>query len=122
MSSPEINFEGCSMAVRAHAKLNVLAHEIGHACGLRDIIASPAGLAVSEALSGSLNWSVGGGTGYYSPTLAYRDLTYRCIMNSDNPPAVRADIPMGALTVMIHTNRETVSVGLYQMSTRAPRH
>ncbi len=79
MRLPETHWTGCGMAVRTNAKLNVLAHEIGHACGLRDIIDSPVGVAVSEALSGSLNWSGGGGTGYHDSALKHDALARRLL-------------------------------------------
>ena len=82
MSSPgrHVGAPFCGMAVRGDANLNTLAHEIGHACGLGDIVDSPAGTAVSEALSGALNWSGGEGAGYYDPTLMHDALVRRLLM------------------------------------------
>jgi len=78
------------MAVKFDAPMTTLAHEIGHACGLKDLYDYNAGDGlVSEDKAGALNWSGGVGTGYYPPTLAYRDLTYRCIMEMARPSAVR---------------------------------
>lgn len=67
----------------------------------------------------ALNWSGGAGTGYYSPTLTYRDLTYRCIMEVVHPSVTRGDIPLDGLTIMIGTNHTPIRVGLNQM-TREP--
>ena len=124
MRLPEAHWTGCGMAVRANAKLNTLAHEIGHACGLEDLYIAyyPCGGLVSEDKVTPLNWSGGEGTGYYAPTLTYSDLTYRAIMNAPYATIPRADLPLDRLTVVIGSERIALSVGLSQMSTRDPRH
>jgi len=48
-----------------------------------------------------LNWSGGEGTGYYSPTLSYRDLTYRCLMDAARPSVTRGDIPLDDIKMML---------------------
>jgi hypothetical protein len=111
------------MAVRGDAPLTTFAHELGHAFGLRDLYDYDGGDGpVSEEKVGSLNWSGGSGTGYHSPSLAYRDLAYRCIMERVRPSASRADIPLDCLTGMFGGVRIPVSVGLEQMTTRQPEH
>ena len=113
----------CGMAVKAGAELGTMAHELGHACGLKDLYKyTPGGGLVSEDKARPLNWSGGEGTGYHTPSLAYRDLTYRAIMNAPQPSVLRADIPLDCLTGLDGTNRIPVSVGLNQMSTREPSH
>ncbi len=111
------------MAVSADASLQTLAHEIGHACGLSDMYLYDAGDGLlSEEKTYTLNWSGGNGTGYYSPTLAYRDLTYRVIMNSARPSFSRADIPLYYLSGISESIRVPISVGLPTMGTREPSH
>ncbi|MGI6496726.1 MAG: hypothetical protein ACOX5G_11720 [Kiritimatiellia bacterium] len=111
------------MAVSADVPLTTLAHELGHACGLVDLYEFPPGDGlVSEDKVMPLNWSGGEGTGYHSPTLTYRDLTYRAIMNAPHASIPRADLPLDVLSVMGGTNRLPISVGLNQMSTREPEH
>ena len=111
------------MAVSADAPLMTFAHELGHAFGLRDLYDYDGGDGlVSEGKVRPLNWSGGEGTGYYSPTLAYRDLAYRCIMEKTRPSATRGDIPLDSLTGMSGSIRIPVSVGLEQMTTRQPEH
>ena len=111
------------MAVKAGAPLTTLAHELGHACGLVDLYDyDPGDGLVSENRVSSANWSGGDGTGYHNPTLAYRDLTYRCIMDKSRLFYESADIPLDYLTVMSGTNFIPVSVGLDQMATREPLH
>lgn len=82
-------------AAEAGASLQTLTHAIGHASGQSNMYESDAGNGfVSEDKTYPLNWSVGEGTGYYSSTLASRDLTYRVIMNAPRPSVTRADIPL----------------------------
>jgi hypothetical protein len=126
MSSPgrHVGAPFCGMAVRGDANLNTLAHEIGHACGLGDIVDSPAGTAVSEALSGALNWSGGEGAGYYDPTLMHDALVRRLLMfytaNPQKADISRADVkgrvpdPYVPYEIFIRT-------GLLNMN-RNPRH
>ncbi len=123
MGAAGVNLTGCGMAVRANAKLYVLAHEIGHACGLRDIIDSPVGIAVSEALSGASNWSGGEGTGYHDPALKHDALVRRLLMHHV-AGLQKVDIPRAGVTGRTHglTIDSFISVGLANMSTREPRH
>lgn len=111
------------LAVKADATLQTLAHEIGHATGLFDMYDYDAGEGlVSEDKTLSLNWSGGMDTGHHSPSLAYRDLTYRVIMSSPNETISRADIPLYYLTGVLNTNRIPVNVGLNQMNLDELRH
>jgi hypothetical protein len=114
------------MAVRSGAFLGTLAHEIGHACGLRDLYKEydPCDGLVSEDKVKPLNWSGGEGTGYYSPTLSYSSLTYRCLMDAARPSTTRADIPLDGLNMMPKSGGVPimVSVGLCQMDDRKPKH
>ena len=126
MRLPEAHWTGCGMAVRANAKLNTLAHEIGHACGLEDLYIAyyPCGGLVSEDKVTPLNWSGGEGTGYYSPTRSYCDLTYRCLMDAARPATTRADIPLDGIMMMQKSGGGPfpISVGLCQMGNRQPEH
>jgi hypothetical protein len=107
------------MAVEAGASLQTLVHEIGHAFGLSDMYKYDAGDGlVSLEKTYPLNWSGGNGTGYYSPTLTYRDLTYRVIMHNHN----QTDIPLYYLSGMCESIRVQISVGLPTMATREPLH
>jgi hypothetical protein len=112
------------MAVRADANLNTLAHEIGHACNLNDIVDLPAGTAVSETLSGALNWSGGEGTGYYDPVLLHDALVRRLLMFYTANPQ-KADIPRadvrGKATDPYVPEGYLISVGLSGMN-RNPHH
>lgn len=107
------------MAVSADASLQTLSHEIGHACGLSDMYKYDAGDGlVSEEKAYPLNWSGGNGTGYYSPTLSYRDLTHRVIMHNHD----QTDIPLYYLSGMCESIRVQINVGLPTMGTREPAH
>jgi len=85
------------LAVTAGAPTYVLAHEIGHACGLTDIWEGTLGnTLISEELVGWQNWSGGTGTGYYPQDLKHADLLKRLLMyryTGDN----RVDIPLGGV-------------------------
>jgi len=108
------------------ASTRTLAHEIGHACGLKDIydqcIAN--GVLVSEERVGSRNWSGGTGTGYYPPTLEHYKLLSRLLMyaRGDEAPI---DIPLGNAmgndrNKGVTAPLEVRNVGLDGMSTRTP--
>jgi len=96
-SAARTGYPECGLAIVGHLNINnpsVLAHEIGHACGLEDI--SVLGLndaQVSQYLVGDDNWS----GGYYPTDLKHADLIRRLLMcqtvNTDN----RGDIPLGSL-------------------------
>ena len=69
------------LAIATGAPTHILAHEIGHACGLEDIRDDKLGnVLVSEEWLGSSNWSGGTGTGYYPPDLKHVDLIRRLLM------------------------------------------
>jgi hypothetical protein len=125
-SSPQIGGAARGMAVRAGAHLATLAHEIGHACGLKDLYKEyyPCSGLVSEDKVTPPNWSGGEGTGYYSPTLSYCDLTYRCLMDTVRPSTTRADIPLDGIMMMQNSGGGPypISVGLGQMGNRQPEH
>jgi len=114
------------MAVKSGAPLATLAHEIGHACGLNDLYIEyyPCDGLVSEDKVTPLNWSGGEGTGYYSPTLSYRDLTYRCLMDAARPSVTRGDIPLDDIKMMLKGGGGPfpISVGLGSMGERKPKH
>lgn len=106
------------MAVQQGASGQVLAHEIGHACGLSDMYKYDAGIGlVSEDKTYTLNWSGGVGTGYFTPTLTYRDLTCRIVMHNHH----QTDIPLYYLSAIHVSIRVPISVGLNSMN-RDPRH
>ena len=111
------------MAVGANANLNTLAHEIGHACGLRDIRYAHASDAVSEYLSKAPNWSGGEGTGYHPPGLKHDALVQRLLMyyTSDQQ---KTDIATGSVmgTTPSILDPYPTGVGLDNMNTRYPLH
>jgi hypothetical protein len=81
-------------------------------------------MSVSEDKVTPLNWSGGEGTGCYSPTLSYRDLTYRCLMDAAHPSVTRGDIPLDDIKMMLKGGGGPfpVGVGLDAMGFREPRH
>lgn len=111
------------MAVAADAHINTLAHEIGHACNLRDIMDRPVGVAVSESLSGVQNWSGGEGAGYHEPDLIHAELVRRLLMFYMGNPQ-KTDIPLEAVTGRVPgaSSDGFISVGLNDMRSREPRH
>jgi hypothetical protein len=125
-SSPSAGVDARGMAVKSGAPLATLAHEIGHACGLNDLYIEyyPCDGLVSEDKVTPLNWSGGEGTGYYSPTLSYRDLTYRCLMDAARPSVTRGDIPLDDIKMMLKGGGGPfpISVGLGSMGERKPKH
>jgi hypothetical protein len=112
------------LAVAAHATLQVLAHEIGHACGLRDIPLDRLGnTLISEHLGGEKNWSGGTGTGYYFSGLKHADLIKRLLM-FELANGIQADIPLGdvwAYPALQAQGLSPLSVGVNSMN-RNPRH
>jgi len=87
----------CGIAVKAGVSANVLAHEIAHACGLKDICHWYLLDLVRSDLAGSLNWSGGGdGTGHYPKDLKYRDFVERLLMYCRRKDGIICDdIPLG---------------------------
>jgi len=85
----------CGIAMAANAHPSTLAHEIGHACGLRDIINGPLQDLVREELVGADNWSGGSGTGYYPRDLKHMDLIKVLLMYQYQGDSERGDIPLG---------------------------
>ena len=111
------------LAVESGAPLSTLAHEIGHACGMRDIRYDRANDAVSEARSGSSNWSGGEGTGYHDPGLKHAELVKRLLMFYTTNPQ-KWDIAIGNVsgTDPALPDPYPVGVGLDAMGFREPRH
>jgi hypothetical protein len=110
------------LTVSSDAFLNTLAHEIGHSCGLMHVDTEGYGDGlVAENLVESPNWSGGSETGYYEPTLKYRDLTPRIIMSTTGGNS-RAEIPLYGVQGMYQGTLFLMSVGLQQMTTREPEH
>gem|GEM_PF-1863558 len=124
-----INLAG-GMAVEAGAKKFVLAHEIGHACGLSDIAELFLGYGrITQESAGWLNWGGGGGgTGYYPRALTHRAFVRRLLMyySIDRDDAAVA-IPLGDImgnTVNFNGPENelgSIRVGLDAMD-RNPRH
>lgn len=55
----------------------------------------------------------------------YRDLTYRCLMDTARPSTTRADIPLDGIMMMMMNSGGgplAISVGLGQMGDRQPEH
>ena len=108
--------------LRGNAPAAVLAHEIGHACGLKDLYKQGEIEGyVSELKIGTRNWSGGEGTGFYPPTLLYSQVMYKAVMHNH----FNCVIPLGFLRAIIKDSggmQGAVSVGLDQMSTREPMH
>jgi hypothetical protein len=111
------------IAIKAAANLNTLAHEIGHACGLRDIRYPFVGDSVSVDFSGTSNWSGGEDTGYHPPNLEHDELV-RWLLMYYMGNAQKSDIAIGEI---IGTNPDMqipylIGVGLNDMGFREPRH
>jgi len=111
------------LAVESGAPLSTLAHEIGHACGMSDIRYDRANDAVSEARSGSSNWSGGEGTGHHDPGLTHGELVQRLLMFYLANPQ-KWDIAIGNVsgTDPALPDPYPVGVGLDAMGFREPRH
>jgi len=121
-TTPATSGETEGLMVSSEAFLNTLAHEIGHSCGLMHVDTTGYGDGlVAEDLVESPNWSGGSGTGYYEPTLKYRDLTPRIIMSTSGGES-RAEIPLYGVQGMYQGALYLMSVGLEQMTTREPEH
>ena len=111
------------MAVKANAPPATLAHEIGHACGLRDIRYVHVDDNVSELRSGTSNWSGGEGTGHHAPGLKHAALVQRLLMFYMGV-AQKADIAVGSVmgASVDLPDPYPVGVGLNAMGTRNPVH
>ena len=122
----DLSDEWNGLAVTATAPLHTLAHEIGHACGLADIMEGMLGdTPTSEALAGADNWSGGwiGTMGYHPEGLSHRHILRRLLMY-DTMLKENHDIPLG-IVVGCTNETDTVTlplpVGLKSMN-RNPRH
>ena len=112
----------CGMAVQSSAQCGTMAHEIGHACGLKDIRYALQD-ATCENLAGSPNWSGGDGTGYHEPGLAHAGVVQRLMMYfMEN--ATHSDVPVGSVMGTDNSLPDPypVGVGLDSMTTRTPLH
>ena len=85
----------CGIAVAANARPFTLAHEIGHACRLDDIVNGPLQDLVREELVGADNWSGGSGTGYYPHGQKHMDLIKILLMYQYQKDDECVDIPLG---------------------------
>ncbi|MBQ7253034.1 MAG: hypothetical protein IJS32_10610, partial [Kiritimatiellae bacterium] len=122
------------LTIGTNATARTLAHELGHACGLKDIYTNRVSNGVSNSIP--LSWRAGkswvprdwcmeapfGGYG----ELMQRDMPPRLLMYGlDGPGAAerRADIPAGRVYgVNASAKRELIHVGLSGMGTREPKH
>jgi hypothetical protein len=125
-SSTAISGPRRGLAVKAGAPVSTLGHEIGHACGLDDILKDRLGnTLVSEQLVGPDNWSGGNGTGYYPSGLKHADLVQRLLMYQYGS-ADKADIPLGNVWAYgddLGVQHPIIrAVGVNSMYTRNPRH
>jgi hypothetical protein len=114
----------CGMAVSStSAHRNTLAHEIGHACGLKDITYLVFQDSVGIDLACSANWSGGDGTGYHDPGLKHAALVQRLLMYDTANPQ-KADIAVGSVkgTGPNLPDSFPVGVGLDAMGARTPSH
>lgn len=84
------------IAIRSDAKLNVLSHEIGHACLLHDLDRTASSELISEELLGCTNWSGGMGVGYYRSNYKYDDLL-SCMLMYEYTLGINTDIPFYSL-------------------------
>ncbi|MBP5226404.1 MAG: hypothetical protein J6336_03380 [Kiritimatiellae bacterium] len=113
------------MAVRRNANHAVLAHEIGHSCGLQDVYFAPSNTLVCIDNVQSNNWSGGGGTGYYPGGTRYSDFVKRLLMYAYAVPDI-TDIPLdGVLGVVSEDEYEFFCYrrcGCGDMHTRDPSH
>jgi len=118
------------MVIKATEKDFVLAHEIGHACGLDDIAEVFVGDAlVSEDLVRSKNWSGGPGTGHYPKDLKHQDLIRRLLMyysviREDTAVSIPLEDVKGNMVrtgVPVNSSPMIRNVGVESMN-RNPRH
>jgi hypothetical protein len=94
------------LAVAADGSINVMAHEIGHACGLDDIYTDKGGISIAETnLAKSSwepqDWNNGPGNMYYEPgtkqTLIIKKMLMYGFDNGGDNGYSTFDIPMGKI-------------------------
>jgi hypothetical protein len=106
---------------RAH----VLAHELGHACALKDIFdhALDASPVCQDLLGGEQNWSGGNETGNHNPSLKHNDMILRLLMYGWIIPLGADDIPLTGVKDFTDFYPQSYlrSVGLSSMN-RQPSH
>ena len=120
------------LVVAKNASGVILAHEIGHACGLRDIYATQDGLSITDAgvvkaeYLNPLDW----GAGYYNPDLLHTNLITRLLMygyihpNQGHIPHGRVHgvyKPRDANGQLLPTTKGMTPVGLQDFN-RQPQH
>jgi hypothetical protein len=92
-------YNAYGIVVTSNANFRTLAHEIGHACGWRDIYESAGGYAVSGLVRSSWSpsdWNAGPGPQYYRTTLLQEDMILRLLMYGTFS-TTKASIPNGAI-------------------------
>ncbi|NLG01283.1 MAG: hypothetical protein GX565_14185, partial [Lentisphaerae bacterium] len=112
------------MAIRQGETGGVLAHELGHACGLNHVNYTLGGL-VSQELLLEMNWSGGDGTGHYPPDLEHQNLVRRILMYPYKVNSAQ-DIPLGSVKGSVNVGGTVIvspmSCGFTDMVTREPIH
>ena len=109
---------GGGIAIERNAPLNTMAHEIGHACGLRDIYTDYGGTNVGSALVREAwepqDWSGGIGPEFYNRTLSQEILIRRLLMHGTVLASMATlDIPTGEVSgVKRNENGTNYVIGL----------
>ncbi len=115
--------ESVGLIMTKHGRNRVLAHELGHACGLRDIYRR-SGLEsfVSEKQIKN-DWSGGKGTGYYRQGLTQNELIGRLLMDGEDEDLHKqVDISNGPVYGEdVQEKRRDIETGVRHMN-RKPRH
>jgi len=104
-----------------------LAHELGHALGLKDVYVMrtgniiPANMLVQQEHMRD-DWSGGSGTGYYNSKLTHRTLLQRLIMYG-TLVSTTADFPLGRVYGLDEIGElSDIRVGIDDMGDRQPTH
>jgi len=112
------------MAIRQGEPGGVLAHELGHACGLDHIYYALGGMVSLELLL-EANWSGGDGTGHYPPDLEHQNLVSRVLMYPYKVNSAQ-DIPLGSVKGSENVGGTVIvspkPCGFADMVTREPTH
>ena len=103
------------IVISANARMNTLAHEIGHALGLKDVYVvhqyAPAGMCVSGPVSEEKmpdDWNGGTGQRYYRPGTRIESLIPKLLMYG-NGVDDKADITIGDVYGLWYSNRWNVA-------------